>query len=768
MRRLLCLLCALALLASMTSCHKSKSVLSDVKTISEDREWWNETITTISMDDVGEVIHDVPYSVVSSAEAADGDSVVIRFGILSENMNGYTLLRHYSYKGELLGQILLEDSLGSDVQFDMSSSIFKLDGKYCCFISQYDDQDGSSDTCRYELDFDSGSLKDPHEISCPEEKGKEMELWDAVGVEDKLVYLWRQYDGSAYSYLIQVEEDGVVREYVPQFGNNVHVEYIEDLYNYDKGVSFFADVVDNGQAKCMFCTLDTRSLTLNKTEDVHHLQYADFVPNFGFIDKKGFYWRTVSKTDITSGSKTVVADLSNTYLQGLDMNEEVIWAGDDQVVFYSLISDRVGNITPKLTLLMKSDKNPNAGKTLLSLAYLDDVSECVYSAVNDFNRKSEKYFVELNHKYYDMQQDVPESDDSGERSYMAEIANADAVTVLMSDIKDGNGPDLVIYSREAAQLNSTDYLIDLTSRIESQDELKSGDYMDFIRQPNGRDGKHYRLDYCFNSMGFIINNSFIDNGARGLTFDEYERVIQDKHNNMGVFFDDDLMKLKYLLTTSDCFSFNKEGKIDLGSGDFRKVAEYIASVPEGSANNIFSGFPVDGIQMSANMSFMWYWECCMQFYGNYSIIGLHSADGHAETIFGRGLGITSCCPSKDGAWEFILEMLSPEIQNQLCLDYTDPVSKSALHDTAVKFIEDYNSQPDPYGYSMGPVSKDIVDRYIDQISDAVLVPDLDSSILVIVNEEMPAYFQGDKSLDEVISILENRINLMLAEREAVK
>ena len=113
-------------------------------------------------------------------------------------------------------------------------------------------------------------------------------------------------------------------------------------------------------------------------------------------------------------------------------------------------------------------------------------------------------------------------------------------------------------------------------------------------------------------------------------------------------------------------------------------------------------------------------------------------------------------------------MLSPEIQNQLCLDYTDPVSKSALHDTAVKFIEDYNSQPDPYGYSMGPVSNDIVDRYIDQISDAVLVPDLDSSILVIVNEEMPAYFQGDKSLDEVISILENRINLMLTEREAVK
>ena len=58
----------------------------------------------------------------------------------------------------------------------------------------------------------------------------------------------------------------------------------------------------------------------------------------------------------------------------------------------------------------------------------------------------------------------------------------------------------------------------------------------------------------------------------------------------------------------------------------------------------------------------------------------------------------------------------------------------------------------------------MVDYYIEQISDAVIVPDIDSEVMVIMNEEMPAYFEGQKSLDEVRAIIENRVNLMLAER----
>jgi len=35
---------------------------------------------------------------------------------------------------------------------------------------------------------------------------------------------------------------------------------------------------------------------------------------------------------------------------------------------------------------------------------------------------------------------------------------------------------------------------------------------------------------------------------------------------------------------------------------------------------------------------------------------------------------------------------------------------------------------------------------------------------MIISEEMPAYFEGQKSLDEVIAVINSRIGTMVAER----
>ena len=150
-------------------------------------------------------------------------------------------------------------------------------------------------------------------------------------------------------------------------------------------------------------------------------------------------------------------------------------------------------------------------------------------------------------------------------------------------------------------------------------------------------------------------------------------------------------------------------------------------------------------------------------YKNYSIIGLPSSDGHAEVIRGRGIGITTCCPLQDAAWEFMMSMMSPEYQNRVNI-YFDPVLKNAQKIAFENYIDLKNSRRNPYDASDIPLSKDIVDYYINQISDAVTVPDMDSGIIVIMNEEMPAYYSGQKSLDDVIEIIENRVNLMLSEQ----
>ena len=109
-----------------------------------------------------------------------------------------------------------------------------------------------------------------------------------------------------------------------------------------------------------------------------------------------------------------------------------------------------------------------------------------------------------------------------------------------------------------------------------------------------------------------------------------------------------------------------------------------------------------------------------------------------------------------------MKMMSPEIQAAVS---ADPVLISVQKAVFEEYIEINNLQ-DSGGYRgvSFSISKEMVDWYVDQISDAVIVPDTDSAVIVIMNEEMPAYFEGQKSLDDVIGIIENRVNLMLNER----
>ena len=148
-------------------------------------------------------------------------------------------------------------------------------------------------------------------------------------------------------------------------------------------------------------------------------------------------------------------------------------------------------------------------------------------------------------------------------------------------------------------------------------------------------------------------------------------------------------------------------------------------------------------------------------YETHTIIGMPSSDSHAEAIFGTGIGITSGSPSKEGAWEFAMTLLSSDTQRSLIAE--DPVMKSILEEKLIEYVHSHNiSEKWMYGSTFLP--DEVAEWYVGQLSDAVVVPDSNPKIFAIICEEMPAYFAGDKTLDEVIGIIENRVNLMIREQ----
>ncbi len=774
MKKAACIFMAAAMLIGMASCGRNGDDLSKAKKVPEGGTWWNDTVTEISGGDIWNEFDNRAYQVFNRYLYADDESVILSFSAFINNEDdGFNesecLLRNYSNDGKLLGQVNVGDSFAEGTNYSYTGDIYKKNGEYYTFADVYDEDKGTYVCYCYGIDFDGGILKDPFIIDIPSEDKRPSSLKYITDVGDKLVAAV-DYQNSDFTFTseILVIEGDEVKTFAPDFGYYSKVEYIDNLMQYDGLVSFVANITDNGIEKVMFCTLDPDTLDFDSVElDYYSALDYKYVPGCGIFDIGDN--RSVKKIDPFTGDEEVILDLSDTFVNGLfTADPELVLVTDDKVVIHEKEEWKGSSLdTSKLILLEKTDADPNAGKALLSLAPLLEMTSQEYYAVNDFNRNSDKYFIEVDYKYYDalMKYEDLEEDSAYPDYGIINACAADAVDILMSDIREGTGPDLVIYDNSSAQLNNEDYLTDLTKRISAEKDLAGGDYMAYILEPNGWDGNHYRLDYGFCFDGMVIKDSLTESGAQGLTFEQYEKVINENNGGVINFAFDDISMMKALISSSDYFAYDKSGKFTINDG-FKELADYITSVPDGSYD--VDCRENDPLHENHCGNFNAYDDYCFTGgYAEFSVIGKPSPDGHPEAVSGRGTGITSCCVLKDAAWSFVMKMMSPDVQLMSGYYDHDPVLKSALRTIYEEQTEQHNALCGVYpkSYSSVPVPGYLLDRYMDQISDAVRVPDVDSSVLVIFYEEMPAYFEGQKSYEDVTSIIGNRVNLMLSERD---
>ena len=105
-----------------------------------------------------------------------------------------------------------------------------------------------------------------------------------------------------------------------------------------------------------------------------------------------------------------------------------------------------------------------------------------------------------------------------------------------------------------------------------------------------------------------------------------------------------------------------------------------------------------------------------------------------------------------------------------------PVRKTAFEkygydtvDEVNKTYERYKEFYEPeelkeYGYPMHTLDRSVVSDYETMIGYCDSILTSDSALDMIVKEEIPAYFAGQKSLDEVIKIINDRAKTYLNER----
>lgn len=145
------------------------------------------------------------------------------------------------------------------------------------------------------------------------------------------------------------------------------------------------------------------------------------------------------------------------------------------------------------------------------------------------------------------------------------------------------------------------------------------------------------------------------------------------------------------------------------------------------------------------------------------LAGYPAEDGMKHCLSIHGVSINAASEHKDGAWQFIKFLLEEENQWLVEQDSYLPVHEKVLQECVAAQAEQtyYNTET----LSEEAAVPDQLVRFWECLNSAETAPYRTEHILEIIKEEAELYFTGDKSIEEISIIIENRVRLYLAELE---
>ena len=433
-------------------------------------------------------------------------------------------------------------------------------------------------------------------------------------------------------------------------------------------------------------------------------------------------------------------------------------------------------------VLSKASENPNAGKTVLELYAANGyVEPTVSEAIVRFNSANRDFFIEVTDDYeidgviYESPSDS--ADDTQNEIMKRNLSLNDAIAM---NIISGTGPDILIITDEMGRLNNSNYLVDLNSYL---GDLDSEKYFTNIINAAKIDGKLYQLPLSFGIKGIHTDSKYAGASGIGFTTSEYEEFLYGPLNGYDLFDNGQAMYFVMLFNAMrDRFIAN--GKVDLTGPEFAELADYVKKNVnvEARKNGAHDDEDpmyemreyVNGIaRFSIYASPQDYLAGVSELNGAGSMLGIPSADGRGPLVCSTcSVAVSAHAKDTDACVDFLKILLSDDLLYDMAKLKGFTISREAYRKTEEATIDYINSsQADGLFMTYGMPSenrkkftKEDMSKLETILLNCTHFDSSDSSIDLILLEEMPAYFFGQKSLEDVIKILQDRVQTVLNER----
>lgn len=438
------------------------------------------------------------------------------------------------------------------------------------------------------------------------------------------------------------------------------------------------------------------------------------------------------------------------------------------------------NSTMELAILNKVKASEVPAKEVITIGALYSQQNLTAAAV-EFNKKNDKYRVTIK--------------DYMDTNSFSDTAYDDAMTNLNNDIVSGtNSPDILDFTNlNMEQLLQKGAVEDLTPYLEASTTLKKEDFIPSIIDAYTVDGVLATIPKTFGLMTVSGKTSEVGS-EMGWSMEEIMEYAA-AHPDAALFDYATKMQMLYY-----CMMFNDAEFVDWTTGEckfnspeFRAIMEFVNEFPddydwseeeESTPVKLQEGkvllntegiYEVRDIQLAEAM-----FDEPVTYIGFPTIDGTPGIALQASEMY----GIASKSEHKEGAWEFL----------EFYMTYEDDVfggyGFSTHTATLEKYIEEslkegyqldengnimYDENGEPiitgsfgigYGdweYDYHPVTEEELATFREVLAVARPVSNTNEKIMEIINEEGAAYFSGQKSVDDVINVIQSRVQIYVSE-----
>ena len=427
--------------------------------------------------------------------------------------------------------------------------------------------------------------------------------------------------------------------------------------------------------------------------------------------------------------------------------------------------------------LTKADKNPHAGKTVLELyAPYGIVENKISEAIDQFNTTNGSYFIEFSSRYAgDERINYGNAGNQDESDLLALSGNANLSNKLAMDIMNGEGPDILMNVSGLAQLNNSNYLVDLAKYTGTFDKDK---YFTNIIEGSKVDGALYQMPLCFGIEGIVTEAKYAGSSGVGFTTKEYEAFLKGPLNGTDAITSGQAIYFTKLFNgMSD--KFIKDGKADFSGKEFAELADYVKNnvmekpKTDNDNDDFFSDSPAlypAGYYATVNGIGVFLMNM-IDADSDQTILGIPSTDGRGPMFSVKNsVAVSAQATNVEACVEFVKLLMTDEVMYSLSLSDDFVISRAAFRKSAEETVAYYNddNRSNTSTPISGPVYGHFSDKNIDNmekiISNAAKIDSEDAAISIILYEEMPAYFLGQKDLASVVKIAQDRAQKVLSER----